>query len=181
MPAITYGTPPGGGYRVDVPGSGAGAGAGGFPGMGRGPDLSWLGEFARRKAQNQLAMQNLELREATRATRVRPTGRAPVDPGERALRDETIQTEIHKQQAMRRPAPQRYIFGMGYSGGPNGTQTDIQRLSGLQRQLFLPGGAGMENTGPSAMDESRRRSDEHHDFMRYMPAQTAATRRAVGR
>lgn len=62
MPTINYGTPPGGGFNVDVPGN-AGYGVPGGGGMPGGMDLSWMMNLAAQSAKNKIAKQQLDMQQ----------------------------------------------------------------------------------------------------------------------
>jgi hypothetical protein len=51
-------------------------------------------------------------------------------------------------RALTERGPQRYIFGLGYAGGPNQTTANTSQMTGAQRRVLLPQNSMMES-GPS--------------------------------
>lgn len=161
LASATYG---GGGYRTDVSNQGAagpGGSAGGFP--------AFLMDLAKRRAQTQARKDQLDLEgQQTALYQARQAGRRPrfVDRPRPTLQDNNRMmaenaaaiAEAQGRQAQARTlterGPQRYIFGLGYAGGPNTTQFDISKMTGAQRQAYLPQAAGLSET-PTAEEAGR--------------------------
>lgn len=67
--------------------------------------------------------------------------------------------ETAQARALTERGPQRYIFGLGYAGGPNQTQQDIARMTGAQRQALLPKESGFApGEGEKEMASQQRRA-----------------------
>jgi len=139
----TYGE---GGYQTDV--SGASAGFGGAP-----PELAGFMELARRRAQESMAQQRrrAELEDKLLKEQLRQakqSGKAPkLSLREKNTRDAQLaaqqaaaQAQSAQARALTDRAPTRTSFGLGYIA-PN--QLDVAKLTGAQRQVFLPGAAGL--------------------------------------
>ncbi len=175
MADITYETPPGGGYLATVPGSSAfDLGSGGW----WGGDMGWIAEAARRSALNKLQKQNLELKMMDEAYRHRP-GNIPSYAERMAeqARAEQATSEILKQRALRMAPPKKWIGGPGMVPGVIEAPEDY---TGLQRQIFLPQGAGFE--GPSLYEMSeggRNRSISDLQRMGIEDAEMNAARRQL--
>jgi hypothetical protein len=164
---------PGGTYRTDVsdvPGVDVAGGAPGGEGGG------WLWDLAKRSAEAKLRKAALEERQMLldekakrmalkEAGRPAPRQRQPSLREQNALmaeqtaREEEANTKAETARQMRGTGPRRYIFGLGYAGGPNQTTADTSRMTGIQRQIFLAQAAGLQG-GPSRMEEEGAAGDK---------------------
>lgn len=151
----TYG---GGGYQTDVSNQGAAAGGGfGIPKV--------LLDIAKRRAISQaqkdklaLEMDKEALKQAKKAGNVRaprPTLRddARINAETQAATD-AARAASAQARALTERAPMRTSWIMGAGGHPT---IDIPKLTGAQRQVFLPQGSSFEGPSLADLDAGRRK------------------------
>lgn len=142
---------PDGGYRTRVSAT-PGVDLGGGGGLG---DMGWLMQLAKRRAQQKLRMGDFEYDMATRARRDMygpKLGTWDSPQGAANVANRTGISQARDAAAMsgatRRAATGGPPMKMTYSpGGLSSYMPDVNAMTGIQRQFFLPGGSG-EIGGP---------------------------------
>lgn len=155
--ALAHATYGGGGYQTDVSNQGASVGGGaGIP--------KFLLDLAKRRAIAQAKQDKLDL--ALKAEALKQTKKAGNVRDPRPTLRDTARANAETQaatdaaraasaqaRALTERAPLRTSWIMGAGGH---LTNDINKMTGAQRQVFLPQGAGFEGPSLSEMDAGRQ-------------------------